>query len=154
MSNWLLPHRMLSLVCNLDEELSDRLSASEIPLRLPYAVRAERIFIVDLHLQLALRHEAEELGRVQPAFFGGVDVVAHAAQHIGRVFTACVYKGSLRWSKELEILLDELERRHRRNCAGRVTHGDQRPFPPEQFEVVLEAAYSDCIRFSLSGKGR
>ena len=69
--------RAQSRLGNLDDDLPDSLPADEVLLRLLHALRRERILGVDPDLERAVRDQLAEFRGVPPAFFGGVDVVAH-----------------------------------------------------------------------------
>ena len=115
----------ICLIPDLDDQLSSRLSARKVGLGLLHARSSEGVLMEDVDFHDALAHDIEEERRVLSALLGGGHVVRH-----GR-------------TEKFDILLCELEERDWRNRAGSISEGNERSFPLQDLEVIVEPVHGD-----------
>ena len=125
----------ICLIPDLNDQLASRLSAREVGLGLPHALSSERVFMEDVDLHDTLAHDIEEELRVVSALLGGDHVVHH-----GR-------------TEELDVLFCELEERERRDSAGSISEGNERPFPLQELEVIVEPVDGDLCTVCRMNSG-
>lgn len=108
------------LIADLDYQLACRLSATQVSLGLSHALGTERVLVeyVDFHGTLA--HDVEEEVGVMSALLRSDYVIHH-------------YR-----AQKPDVLLRELEERERRYRARSIPQGNERSFPLQELEVVVE----------------
>ena len=92
----------------------------------------------DVDLHDALAHDIEEELRVASALFRGDHIVHHD------------------WTEKPDVLLCELEERERRDSAGSISERNERSFPLQELEVIIEPmdGYQYTVYRMNSGKKR